>query len=233
MKSESIEQLKQNMVETFRKYGNEIALRTKGKTFTGNEIANEIENETEFGIESLNSAIRLTIDLLKRDKVNLYEPTCIGSQDSKKELESPLMETFKNLIIEIYKKYDDEKVLATKHKSNTGNEFIMERFDNAMQLTIDLLKGNQNNKPKQDSKVTNESTIGNTCIVIPIDIKLEDMRMGCKMITDGIDDLTPILSREETDQFKQLAFKFMYNLQKHKNEVIEGMIKELDSLKNK
>jgi hypothetical protein len=57
--------------------------------------------------------------------------------------------------------------------------------------------------------------------------ELEDIRMACRMITNGIDDLTPMLSKEETEQFKRLASKWMFNLRKHKEDVINGMIEEL------
>lgn len=72
MNQESINKLKQSMIETYRKFGDDKAILIKGKkSYTGNEIAEEIENETDFGIEMINSIIKLSIDLLKRDKVNL------------------------------------------------------------------------------------------------------------------------------------------------------------------
>ena len=72
MKAESMEKLKQLMVATYRKFGDEKALLLKGKrSYTGNEIADEIENETEFGIEMVDNMIQLTINLLKRDKINM------------------------------------------------------------------------------------------------------------------------------------------------------------------
>lgn len=37
--------------------------------------------------------------------------------------------------------------------------------------------------------------------------QLEDIRISCKIITNGIDNLTPMLSKEETEQFKRLADK--------------------------
>ena len=57
--------------------------------------------------------------------------------------------------------------------------------------------------------------------------ELEDMRKACQMIANGIDDLTPMLSKQETEQFKMLASKWMYGLRKHKKDVIDGMISEL------
>ena len=68
MKKESMDKLKQLMVATYRKFGDKKALLLKGKRiYTGNEIADEIENETEFGIKMVNNMIQLTINLLKRD----------------------------------------------------------------------------------------------------------------------------------------------------------------------
>ena len=59
--------------------------------------------------------------------------------------------------------------------------------------------------------------------------QLEDIRIACQMIANGIDDLTPMLSKEETVQFQQLATKWMCGLRRHKKEVIDGMISELSS----
>ncbi len=73
MKTESIDELKDLMVKTYRKFGNEKAILLKGgkRSYTGDEIAEEIENETEFGINMLDNIIQLTIDLLKRDRINM------------------------------------------------------------------------------------------------------------------------------------------------------------------
>jgi hypothetical protein len=71
MKQESIDKLKQQMIETYLKFGDEKALLIKGKKlYTGKEIAEEIQNETEFGIHVINNMIQLAIDLVKRDKIN-------------------------------------------------------------------------------------------------------------------------------------------------------------------
>lgn len=75
MKPESIEKLKQRMVETYRKFGDEKALLIRVKpgknVWTGHEIAEEIENENEFGIHIVDNLIQLTIYLLSRDKINM------------------------------------------------------------------------------------------------------------------------------------------------------------------
>lgn len=70
---ELTEQLKQHVASIYRKkYGDNPALtqlKIDGKTYTGNEIANEIENETDFGVEQLKKLLNLTIDLIQRQKI--------------------------------------------------------------------------------------------------------------------------------------------------------------------
>lgn len=44
-----------------------------GKQFSGNEVANEIEQETEFGVNCINTLMGLTIDLLSRNKMTWDE----------------------------------------------------------------------------------------------------------------------------------------------------------------
>ncbi len=85
------EELKQKAIETYLKYGDDKALVIKGKrTYTGNEIADEIINETDFGIDVVNKIMQLSIDLLKRDKVNLpateyWEQRCLLAEKLIKE----------------------------------------------------------------------------------------------------------------------------------------------------
>ncbi len=72
MKTETIEALKQKITTTFRKKMDKKGLLVRGgKTYSGNEIADEIENETPIGVETLNSIIQLTLDLINRDKINI------------------------------------------------------------------------------------------------------------------------------------------------------------------
>lgn len=73
MKLESVEILKEKLIRTYRKHGDEPYLRTSTRTYTGNEVADEIEQETEFGVKCIDTIIQLTIDLLARDKMK-YEP---------------------------------------------------------------------------------------------------------------------------------------------------------------
>lgn len=72
MKLESLDKLKSKVIETYKKFGDKKALLIRGhNSYTGFEIADEIEKETELGIEMMNSIIQLTIDLLSRDKINV------------------------------------------------------------------------------------------------------------------------------------------------------------------
>jgi 23S rRNA pseudoU1915 N3-methylase RlmH len=76
MKQESVETLKTKIATSFRKHGDKQALIVMDKnprTYTGNQVADEIERETEFGVECISTVINLTVDLLSRDKVK-YEP---------------------------------------------------------------------------------------------------------------------------------------------------------------
>ena len=71
MNVDSIDKLKSSMISTYKKFGDKKALITGGRSYSGNEIAQEIENETEFGIGIIDNMIQLSIDLVSRDKINL------------------------------------------------------------------------------------------------------------------------------------------------------------------
>lgn len=71
MKLESLDQLKESLVKTYQRYGEDKMLSTRGKSWSGVELAQEVDNETEFGVELINMMINLTIDLVKRDKINV------------------------------------------------------------------------------------------------------------------------------------------------------------------
>jgi len=74
MKQESFEALKNKMISTYKKRGEDKVLLTKGKrSYTGNELVKEIEDETQFGLELMNGIILLCVDLLSRDKIHLKE----------------------------------------------------------------------------------------------------------------------------------------------------------------
>lgn len=66
------EELKSLIIKTYKSFGDEKALLIKGKrSYTGNEIAEEIEKQTPFGLNIINGILKLSIDLLKRDKTHL------------------------------------------------------------------------------------------------------------------------------------------------------------------
>jgi hypothetical protein len=71
MKVESLEQLKQSLITTYQRYGEGKIIASHGKSWSGVELAQEIENETKFGVELIEMMINLTIDLVKRDKINV------------------------------------------------------------------------------------------------------------------------------------------------------------------
>ena len=67
-------ELEKILVSTFLKYGDKTALLIKGKrSYTGNEIAEEIKNGTELGIQMMENILKLSINLLMRDKINISE----------------------------------------------------------------------------------------------------------------------------------------------------------------
>lgn len=69
-----IDILKQDMINTYRKIGKNQGLLIRGKyCYTGDEIADEIEKESTFGISIVNMLINLTIDLVRRQKLNVNE----------------------------------------------------------------------------------------------------------------------------------------------------------------
>lgn len=83
--------LKEYLISTYEKFGDKKALVTKGyRAYTGLDLANEIRNNTPEGIESLQSIIALTIDLLRRDKINLNGPTYQELKEENKRLQERL-----------------------------------------------------------------------------------------------------------------------------------------------
>lgn len=73
MKAQSFKLLKDKLAKSYRKYGDKTCLAVGDISYTGNEVANEIEKETEFGIKCINTLIGLTIDLLARNKMTWDE----------------------------------------------------------------------------------------------------------------------------------------------------------------
>jgi hypothetical protein len=73
MSKELTEELKQLITLSYREYGDDKVVVWDNKSYSGNELADEIEQETILGIELLNNVIQLTIDLVKRGKVKRDE----------------------------------------------------------------------------------------------------------------------------------------------------------------
>ena len=74
LKANVLDNLINTMVADFRSKGDTVMLQTlcMGKSqYTGNELADEIENGTEFGQELVNNLVLLTIDLVARGKETL------------------------------------------------------------------------------------------------------------------------------------------------------------------
>lgn len=62
--------LKKHIINTFKSYGDNKIIASTIKSYTGNEMANEIEKETEEGINQVEKIISLTIELIQRNKIN-------------------------------------------------------------------------------------------------------------------------------------------------------------------
>jgi hypothetical protein len=115
------QKLKNTAVNTYRKIGEDKGLLLKGKnSYTGNEIADEIEKETEIGVEILEALLNLTIDLVKRDKRNLPHLQSTKQNDDHLQVD-PLDELLHMYIFEKSRVADDyvkkrlkEKFLVTR-----------------------------------------------------------------------------------------------------------------------
>lgn len=89
MKQESVDHLKNKLIESLKKYGDNKFLVTADpenlshlRTWSGNQIAVEIEQETEFGLKQIDMMIQLTLDLLSRDKIKpLEENKCYRNHE--------------------------------------------------------------------------------------------------------------------------------------------------------
>lgn len=65
----SLNKLKNVVSETYHKYGDKKILIVGKTSYSGNEIAQEIKNNTEFGIKQISKLINLSIDLISRNKI--------------------------------------------------------------------------------------------------------------------------------------------------------------------
>lgn len=71
MKEETLLKLKAALIFTYLKFGNKTVLITENKSYTGDELAEEISQETEFGVKLIDNMIQLTVDLLSRQKISI------------------------------------------------------------------------------------------------------------------------------------------------------------------
>ena len=103
MKAESFDILKEKLVKTYRKYGDKACLTIMGangiKQYTGNEVANEIEQETEFGVNCIHTLIGLTVDLISRDRMK-YEVKKEHVPQTKETIDTNIPIKLTNLQIE-------------------------------------------------------------------------------------------------------------------------------------
>lgn len=65
----SFTNLKKSLSDTYIKYGDKKVLIIGRNSYSGNEIANEIKNGTEFGIKQMGKLINLSINLISRNKI--------------------------------------------------------------------------------------------------------------------------------------------------------------------
>ena len=66
---ELVKTLKETIIGSYEKYGEEKSIIFGNRAFSGLEMADEIRNETEIGKKAISLVIRLTLDLLKRNKI--------------------------------------------------------------------------------------------------------------------------------------------------------------------
>lgn len=57
---------------------------------------------------------------------------------------------------------------------------------------------------------------------------LKDVQIACQIITLA-SDLTPIITDEQSKEFRSLAYTWITNFRKHKDEVIREIISELSN----
>lgn len=71
---EAYNSLIDQLVKDARAYGDEVVITSLGLgkcTWTGNELADEVQNGTEFGKEVVNGLVSLTLELVQRGKEKL------------------------------------------------------------------------------------------------------------------------------------------------------------------
>lgn len=112
---ELVDKLKSKIISTYRKFGNDKAVVIREKrSYTGQEMAEEIEKETEFGVKMIENLLLLTIDLISRDKINIELP----------DKESDVLFQYDSIIeiidqqIDVYKKRNALEVVS--YSPNSG-----------------------------------------------------------------------------------------------------------------
>lgn len=71
---EAYNSLIDQLVSDARAYGDEVVITSLGLgkcTWTGNELADEVQNGTDFGKEVVNGLVSLTLELVQRGKEKL------------------------------------------------------------------------------------------------------------------------------------------------------------------
>lgn len=71
---EAYNSLIEQLVSDARAYGDEVVITSLGLgkcTWTGNELADEVQNGTDFGKEVVNGLLSLTLELVVRGKEKL------------------------------------------------------------------------------------------------------------------------------------------------------------------
>lgn len=114
------EQLKVRLIVMFQRKGDAKVLVTKGRSYTGNQLAEEIKNETETGIHYMETALALTVDLLARDKMNYDEER--EKLDSEKELFFAQRLSDGTIQVELYG--DDATVATLVCDAMAGNDQV-------------------------------------------------------------------------------------------------------------
>lgn len=64
-----MEELREKLVSIFSEMEDKPYLLANGKSWTTKELMSEIKNKTKFGEELVENTLRLTLDLLSRQKI--------------------------------------------------------------------------------------------------------------------------------------------------------------------
>lgn len=78
---EELNKIKALLISEFEKKGDEKVLVSGNTTYTGNQIIEEINNQTEFGVNVIGNILRLSLNLLERGKETYPSPLPNGLPD--------------------------------------------------------------------------------------------------------------------------------------------------------